>query len=96
MQSYISLQEGLMVTLVSMLVVFLVLILIMFLISLLKTIGKDEKENTKAQVDPKKDQSQAIDINEEELIAVISGAISHYYDGTNPPDYQIKSIKKIS
>lgn len=102
MGEFISIGDGLIVTLFSISMVFVVLIIISVFISLLKNlngkekveVAKDTKITTKSnenQVGIEEDDT----INDEELVAVISAAIAASLD-VSLPEINIKKINRIS
>ena len=96
MGDHVSIGQALIITGFSIVVVFLGLIAISMLIGLLKNISQEKKpEVTKTTVAPVKKEEQAInEVNDEELVAVISAAIAASM-GLSVPQLNIKSIRRI-
>lgn len=100
MGDYISFENALFVTFISILAVFVVLILISFLIQGLKAVGEDKKEKEVAKKEDTKVENKVVksnikEENEEELIAVISAAIAMSL-GVELPKVKIKTIKRVA
>ena len=98
MGNEVTMSEALIVTVVSMVVVFLVLILISYLIGLLKKFGAEKpKSIEKREMSVVKEESiqgSQSEINQEELVAVISAAVAASM-GLNIPDIRISSINRV-
>lgn len=99
MGDYISILDGLIVTLFSMLAVFIVLIMISFLINALKIISNDNKVKQDKEIEIKNEEEPVPDCIvedkiEEELVAVIAASVAVNL-GLNIPDIRIKSIKRV-
>lgn len=96
MGDHVSIGEALIITGFSIVVVFLGLIVISLLIDLLKNISGDKKDEVaKTVVTPVKKEEQVInEVNDEELVAVISAAIAASM-GLSVPQLNIKSIRRI-
>ena len=104
MDAYISLGDSVIVTLFSIVMVFLVLIVISIFISMLKNLNKSEKpKNIKDNKDVAIDNldlkpTEKVDsgnINDEELVAVISAAIAISLD-VKVQHINIKNIRRIN
>ena len=97
MGDHVSIGQALIITGFSIVVVFLGLIVISLLIGLLKNISGDKKpEVAKTVVAPVKKEEQVInEVNDEELVAVISAAIAASM-GISVPQLNIKSIKRVA
>ncbi len=101
MGNEVTMGEALIVTVVSMGVVFVVLILISLTIGFLKSMGVDKKETKGAapvkQEKPVKNEktaaAQTSEVDEEELIAVITAAIANSL-GVDIPEINIRSIRR--
>ena len=97
MGDHVSIGQALIITGFSIVVVFVGLIVISMLIDLLKNISADKKpEVAKTVVAPvKKEEPITNEINDEELVAVISAAIAASM-GLYIPQLNIKSIRRIT
>ena len=100
MGEYISIGDGLIVTLFSIVMVFVVLVIISVFISMLRFLDKKEIEPAKEVMtkDDKakelKDPEMAESVDDEELIAVISAAVAASM-GLALPDINIQSIRRV-
>ena len=100
MGEYISIGDGIIVTLFSIVMVFVVLVIISAFISMLKFLDKKEIEPVKEVMtkDDKaketKDPEMVESVDDEELIAVISAAVAASM-GLALPDINIQSIKRV-
>ena len=96
MGDHVSIGQALIITGFSIVVVFLGLMIISALIDLLKNISGDKKpEESKTVVAPvKKEDIVTNEVNDEELVAVISAAIAASM-GLSVPQLNIKSIRRI-
>lgn len=96
MGDHVSIGQALIITGFSIVVVFIGLIVISLLIDLLKNISGDKKsEVAKPVVAPvEKEEIVANEVNDEELVAVISAAIAASM-GLSVPQLNIKSIKRM-
>ncbi len=102
MGEYISMGDGLIVTLFSIAMVFIVLIIISIFISMLKNFDRKKEEPivVKGNKDIKTDiikSEEEMDKkpDDEELIAVLSAAVAASL-GVSLPQINIKSIKRVS
>lgn len=103
MGNYITIGDSLIITVFSMAVVFVALIGISYLIDLLR-IASDRNGNTKGsnkanaieekEVKKVEESSVQKNLNDEELVAVISAAIAASL-GVSIPEVNIKSIKRV-
>ena len=97
MGDHVSIGQALIITGFSIVVVFIGLIVISMLIDLLKNISAEKKpEVTKIVVAPvvKREEQVINEVNDEELVAVISAAIAASM-GLSIPQLNIKSIRRI-
>lgn len=107
MGEYINIGDGIAITIFSMIMVFIVLIIIAVFISMLKNLDKKKEEisiksqdiksikvekNEKRQIET---QGKIKNIENEELIAVISAALAAS-QGVSVPQINIKSINRIN
>lgn len=104
MGEYITIGDGLVITLFSMVIVFITLLAISYLIDLLtilvnkgeekKSLNKTEAKTVKEEiVKESKESSVEENIDDEELVAVISAAIAASL-GVAVPQINIRSIKR--
>ncbi len=104
MGNYITIGDSLIITVFSMAVVFVALIGISYLIDLLR-IASDRNGNTKGsnkanaieekEVKKVEESSVQENLNDEELVAVISAAVAVSL-GVSIPEVNIKSIKRVT
>jgi len=102
--NYITIGDSLIITVFSMAVVFVALIGISYLIDLLR-IASDRNGNTKGsnkanaieekEVKKVEESSVQENLNDEELVAVISAAVAVSL-GVSIPEVNIKSIKRVT
>ena len=96
MGDHVSIGQALTITGFSIVVVFIGLIVISLLIGLLKNISADKKpEEAKTVVVPvKKEEAVINEVNDEELVAVISAAIAASM-GLSVPQLNIRSVRRV-
>lgn len=97
----ISIGDGLIITVFSMIVVFLILLGIAYIIDILKVFINDKKDDKErdgasivAEERPADQEGNSVEINDEELLAVIAAAIAASL-GKSIPQIKIKTIKRL-
>ena len=100
MGDYVTIGQSLIITGFSIVVVFVGLIIISLLIDALKIISGDKKTEVEktvvppVKVDPVEKEEIRNEVNDEELVAVISAAIAASM-GLSVPQLNIKSIRRV-
>ena len=97
MGNYITIGDSLIITVFSMAVVFVALIGISYLIDLLRIASDRNKANAIEEKEVKKVEESSVqeNLNDEELVAVISAAVAVSL-GVSIPEVNIKSIKRVT